>query len=131
MLEFHHIGILVDDIESAVENYKGLFEGSSVDGPYEIVSQGVKVCFLSMDKGHLEFVEGIGDSSILDVMKKRKVKYYHVGYLVRDVDATIDALCCRNHRHVSTFSSEAFAGRKCAFLFSPEMHLIELIEKAP
>ena len=83
-----------------------------------------------MDTGYLEFVEAIGESSILKVMKQRKVKYYHVGYLAKNVEAAIEELSGRDYKHVSTFSSEAFAGRKCAFLFSPEMHLIELVEKA-
>ena len=129
MLEFHHIGVLVDDIPAALESYAGLFGSDVTDGPYDIRSQGVRVCFLKMDQGHLEFVEAIGESSILDGMKKRKVKYYHVGYLTADVEAAIDSLSERGYKHVSTFESEAFEDRTCAFLFSPEMHLVELIEK--
>ena len=129
MLEFHHIGVLVDDIDQSLETYRGLFDTTEVSGPFDISSQGVRVSFLKMDKGHLEFVQATDSSTILDQMKKRKVKYYHVGYLTADIEQTIDSLCERNFKHLSTFESEAFDGRKCAFLFSPEMHLIELIEK--
>ncbi len=130
MLEFHHIGILVENIEDSLQMYQGLFGTDRITGPFEVSSQGVRVCFLEMDKGCLEFVQDIGDSSILEMMKKRKVKYYHVAYMTDSVEQAIKDLCGRQFKHVSTFDSEAFDGRKCAFLFSPEMHLIELIEKA-
>ena len=130
MLEFHHIGILVDDIESALRTYQGLFGVDDVDGPHEISSQGVRVCFLRMDRGNLEFVQQTSASSILDTMRKRKVKYYHVGYLTRNIDDAVNELCERDFKHISTFASEAFSMRKCAFLFSPELHLVELIEQA-
>ena len=130
MLEVHHIGVLVDDIETSLRMYQGLFGEDDITGPYTISSQGVRVSFLKMNKGYLEFVEAVGESSILDMMKKRKVKYYHVGYLTASVEKAIESLVERDFKHVATFDSEAFDGRPCAFLFSPEMHLVELIESA-
>ena len=131
VLNFHHVGLLVDNIETTMESYRGLFgsHGDEFDGPYSISSQGVRVCFLAMAQGYLEFVEPLKGSQILDAMKKRNIRYYHVGYAVKDFDAATSMLTSRGYRHISTFESEAFQFRRCAFLFSPELHLVELIEE--
>jgi hypothetical protein len=34
-----------------------------------------------------------------------------------------------NYKTLDIFDSEAFEGKRCVFLFSPEAHLIELIEE--
>lgn len=130
MLEFHHIGVLVDDIDQAAHHYQGLFGDRPLDGPYHITSQGVRVAFVAMDHGHLELVQEADETSILASLRKRKVKYYHVGYMTNELDNTIEELVGqRDFRLLSTFESEAFSMRRCAFLFSPELHLIELIGK--
>jgi len=44
------------------------------------------------------------------------------------LDLAWHTLAQQNYRHLETFRSEAFAGRRCAFLMSETMQLIELIE---
>ena len=126
-LTLHHVGVLVNRIENAAEAYAEL--NGKVSPPISIASQNVRVCFIDMGSGvAIELVEPLENGSGKGLLK-RGVTYYHLGYLVRDFDAALEALVELNYTHMSSFHSEAFEGRRCAFLMSPVLHLIEIIEQ--
>jgi len=131
-MEFHHLGCIVENIESTVHHYLALL-GSAVEvsTTYEIEAQEVKVCFMSLGNGSwLELVESVNPNSTLNRMRKKKgISFYHLGFQVDDIEQTISELETQDYRLLNRFSSEAFQGRTCCFLFTPEMHLIELIQK--
>jgi hypothetical protein len=52
-----------------------------------------------------------------------------LGYLAPDFDAAMEELAALNYIPMAPFQSEAFEGRRCAFLMSPALHLIEIIEQ--
>ena len=62
------------------------------------------------------------------MLLKKRISYYHIGYKVSNILATTKKLEALNYKLMGEFSSEAFGGGKCVFLFTPEAHLIELIE---
>ena len=130
MLKFHHIGCLVDDIDSSIHIYKNLFQSNNVSEKIFVSSQGVFVCFVGMtDHGYIELIEPVDETSTVNKFIKKGFTYYHVAYLVKNVDDTIAKMCDMHFKHVNIFYSEAFDDKKCAFLFSPDLHLIELIEE--
>ena len=130
MLKFHHIGTLTESIDESLETYLKVFESGKTPEKIFISSQGVNVCFVDMEGGGLiELVEPVDEDSIVARLKKKGFTYYHIGYMVADIEKTIDELQELNFKFLNSFHSEAFAGRKCAFLYSPDMHLIELIEE--
>jgi methylmalonyl-CoA/ethylmalonyl-CoA epimerase len=130
MLKFHHIGTLTESIDDSLEIYQKLFDSGKPSEKIFISSQGVYVCFVEMDGGGLiELVESVDEDSIVARMKKKGFTYYHIGYTVSNIEKTIDELQEMNFKFLNIFNSEAFAGKKCAFLYSPDMHLIELIEE--
>lgn len=130
MLTFHHTGIVVDNIDAVADNYRELFGNKSISKKYHISSQGVYVCFVEVAPDvFLELVEAAGENSIVGKLLKKGQTYYHAGYLTDNIEKTVEHLTTLNYKPFEYFSSEAFGGKKCIFLFSPDAHLIELIEK--
>lgn len=129
MLKFHHIGCLVQSINDAKPLYEKLYQSDEASDIINISQQGVNVCFIPMPGGgFIELVEPSGENSIVNGMIRKGFTYYHIGYLVNDITKAISDLENDNYKCLQIFNSEAFAGKKCAFLYSPEMHMIELIE---
>lgn len=129
-LTFHHIGIAVNSIEEAVENYKNLFGAESISAVYPITSQLVNVCFVNMGNGSfIELVEATFEDSSIHRLRKKGYTYYHMAYLTPHIEQSVEELIALNYKAMEFFNSEAFAGKRCIFLFSPEAHLIELIEQ--
>jgi methylmalonyl-CoA/ethylmalonyl-CoA epimerase len=126
-LTLHHIGILVNSIEEATGAYREL--GARISQPVAIASQSVRVCFVDMDSNvAIELIEPTAKGVSQDLLK-RGITYYHLGYLVPRFDSALENLAELNYVHLQTFYSEAFEGRRCAFLMSPVLHLIEIIEQ--
>jgi methylmalonyl-CoA/ethylmalonyl-CoA epimerase len=129
-LNFHHVGIAVNRIDEAVDSYVALFGAASISPVYTVVSQQVKVCFVNIGNGSfIELVEPTSEESGIHRLRKKGYTYYHIAYLTDDIETTVNKLVQLNYKAMDFFNSEAFDGKRCVFLFSPEAHLIELIEK--
>ncbi len=129
-LYFHHVGTVVDNMASAIKNYSDLFGPDSISAIIKVESQKVNVCFVRMaDESFIELVEPYSEESVVFKLLKKRVTYYHIGYKVDDITATATELEQMDYKPMEYFFSEAFEGKRCLFLFSPEAHLIELIEK--
>ena len=129
-LRFHHVGVIVSSIKKSLDHYKLMFSENKISKEFHIASQGVKVCFIETGNNvFLELIEPVDEGGSVAHLIEKKIKYYHAGYVVSNMDQTIDYLCSKDFKHLETFSSEAFDGKRCAFLYTPELHLIELIEK--
>jgi len=130
MLTFHHTGIVVENIDAVAANYREIFGEKSISKKFHVSSQGVYVCFVEVGPNvFLELVEPSNENSIVSKLKKKGQTYYHAGYLTDNIEKTTTHLTGLNYKPFEYFSSEAFGGKKCIFLFSPDAHLIELIEK--
>ena len=129
-LTFHHIGCLTTNIEETKKMYAtgmGLVECSET---FHITSQQVKVCFIkNLSETYIELVEPAGDTPSLNRLLNSKNMFYHLGYMARDFDKTIEELESNGFYLVNKFHSEAFSNKLCAFLYSPEKHLIEIIQQ--
>ena len=127
-LKFHHTGLLVEDIEYSLQHYIALFGSDSISEIYTVSSQKVKVCFVKNgSNSHLELVQPISDDSGVSKMLKKRISYYHIAYLVNDINAAINKLESLNYKSLEPFNSEAFNGKTCVFLYTPDGHLVELI----
>ena len=128
MLTFHHTGCVVKSLVEAVEAYRPV--ARSIGDVYHITSQGVKVCFVEVSPGcFIELIEPVDPDSPARLILKNRIAFYHIGLLTRDFDAAMADLIRQGYMLISTFCSEAFALRRCAFLASPVSHLIEIIEQ--
>ncbi len=129
-LEFHHTGVLVESIETALIHYTAVFGEENISEIFTVDSQKVKVCFVKNGKdSYLELVEPINESSVVYKMLKKRIQYYHIAYKVQNIEKAISFLESLNYKSLGTFNSEAFSGNLCGFLFSPNAELIELIEE--
>jgi methylmalonyl-CoA/ethylmalonyl-CoA epimerase len=128
-LTFHHTGLATANIDEAVDNYKELFGSDCASVKYTINSQKVNVCFIKVGKdSFLELVEPSSEDSSINRLLKKGHSYYHVGYLTKDIEFSVEQMILLNYKPMEYFNSEAFNNKRCIFLFSPEGHLIELIE---
>jgi methylmalonyl-CoA/ethylmalonyl-CoA epimerase len=129
MLNFHHVGLLVENLGFSIHHYSELFGERNISKIYKINSQKVNVCFVKVgDDTFIELVEPIGEDSVVSKLLKKRISYYHVGYKVSNILAEVKKLEKLNYKAMDFFNSEAFDGKRCVFLFNPDAHLIELIE---
>jgi len=129
IMSFHHIGCVTENMEESIASYKEGLGFTNISAVYTIAHQQVKVCFIETGPGaFLELVEPTGDNAALRKILKGKNPYYHVGYLVSNIEDAIKNLVEEGCYLVNKFRSEAFQNKWCAFLYTKEMHLIELIE---
>ena len=129
LLTFHHTGLLVDSIEDSIAHLSQVFGKENISTPVFVSSQKVKVCFVKNGTGSfIELVEPVGEESAVYKLLKKRLSYYHLAYHVKDIHAAIKRLEGLHYKALELFNSEAFNGRLCVFLFTPEGHLIELIE---
>ncbi|MHC1775966.1 MAG: VOC family protein [Lentimicrobium sp.] len=129
-LYFHHVGTIVENMASAIKSYSDLFGISNISDIIKVESQKVNVCFVRIaDMSFIELVEPYSEESVVFKLLKKRVTYYHIGYKVDDIVATAAELEQLDYKPLEYFYSEAFEGKRCLFLFSPDAHLVELIEK--
>ena len=128
-LTYHHTGCLTRDIEESKNLYAGM-GFNDFSKTYIVSDQNVKVCFIEMSPGiFLELVEPMDNNVPLNKLLKNKVTFYHLGYLTDKFEETVQNLQDDGFYLLNSFKSEAFSNRYCAFLYTPEMHLIEIIER--
>lgn len=131
-MKLHHVGCLIRNIEAGIEQYKSLHHSVSISQIYEIKSQEVRVCFVHISDENetcIELVQPTNEASFLyKLMTKKGMNFYHLGFFVSNINRKKGELEAKGYRIVNSFESEAFGGRKCVFLYSPDLHLIELIE---
>lgn len=129
-LEFHHVGLVVESIETSKQLYSLLFGTNNISNVFKIDSQKVNVCFVKVGpSSFIELVEPIGEESQVYKLLKKRISYYHVAYKVNQIEEAVVRLESMDYKAMDFFNSEAFEGKRCIFLFTPEAHLIELIER--
>lgn len=128
---FHHLGIATHNIEQCINKYKELGYTSSLIKIEP--SQNVKVCFLSKEESPiLEIVEPLNeDSPISNILKYSGTTPYHTCYEVKDIFTASNELSELNFCPVvETIKSEAMDNGLICYLYSNDLGLIELYQKA-
>jgi len=129
-LELHHVGCVTKNINESLVYYTKVLPFKKSSEVIHIKAQKVSVCFVDMgSKVYLELVEPTNDNKSLNNLLRKGISFYHLGYFSEDVDRSADFLVSKDFRIVTSFYSEAFENKKCVFLYTPEMQLIELIQK--
>ena len=128
---FHHIGIAVRDLETALPAYKNLFGYSLVSGPFDDPVQNVSVCFLSRDAEDttIELVAPLGPNSPIDRILKKGIGTYHICYQVSDIRTAIEHLIVQGSFLLSgPVSAIGFNMREIAWLMTEANLLVELVQ---
>jgi catechol 2,3-dioxygenase-like lactoylglutathione lyase family enzyme len=126
----HHVGCAVHRIEESRDAYAAAFGLVRSTRAIDVLSQHVKVSFVELAKGfYLELIAPLDDQAKLGSFLR--VGFYHLCFLVDDLDATRERLQARRYVPLPVFRAEAFDGHRCQFLVSPQQHLVEIAEMTP
>ena len=128
-LKQHHIGCLVDSIDSFKKENKDIWIAKDYSEVYTIEIQDVKVCFIHNTGGvFIELVEpGIQNKPLIKMLAKG-YSYYHLAFISQSYEDSVNNFKNAGCHQLSEFSSEAFAGKRCSFFYHSQLKLIELIE---
>jgi methylmalonyl-CoA/ethylmalonyl-CoA epimerase len=133
-LRFHHVGVLVEDIERSTAAYVERFGYEVRSGVIHDPLQTAYVQFLSFpgERTFLEFVSPDGPQSVLTLALKKGGGLNHICYSTSDIEET-----CESLRNAGLFlvrpptQAVAFNGRKIAWFMDKGGVLFELVERGP
>jgi methylmalonyl-CoA/ethylmalonyl-CoA epimerase len=132
-MKFHHVGIVVDNIERSAARYRQFFGLECISGIVRDSRQRVNVQFLGYrgDTSSVELIEPLpGDSPARGALEKGG-GLNHLCFEVADIEESL--------RHAESegvvcvcppVPAAAFEGRRIAFLFFRDIGLIEFVEAA-
>ncbi len=88
VLELHHVGIIVEDLDTAVASYQAL--GFSEPERFRIEEQEVEVATFSAGHGYVELVSPIvEDGGLVRYLASRGESVHHIAYRVDDIQAEL------------------------------------------
>ncbi len=84
-----HIGVAVDDLDSAIKLYERSFEMELVHRE-TVESQGVEAVLLDVGEGHIELLAPLGpDTPVGKFLAKKGPGIHHVAYSVEDINEAL------------------------------------------
>ena len=85
----NHVGVATPSIEESVARYRELMGAEVVREPFDLPTQGVRVCFVDTPNSQIELIEPLGpDSPILNFLDKNPAGgQHHVCFEVPDIEA--------------------------------------------
>lgn len=128
----HHVGVLVKDIDAAIESYTKYLGYEVRTGIFHDPIQKAKVRFLALpeEAAYLELIAPDGPESHLMTALRRGGGVHHICYAVSGIGTAIAQLQENGFLIVrSPQPAIAFNGRAIAWLMNRDHLLIELVEK--
>jgi methylmalonyl-CoA/ethylmalonyl-CoA epimerase len=124
-----HIGIAVDGLQEAINQYAVLFEKEAKTE--KLKAQNVDLAMFSIGESRIELLQGTSsDSVITRYIRKFGPGLHHICFEVENLDKCREHLLQKGFRFVDLPSSEGAHGSRIAFIH-PESAtgvLIELVE---
>jgi methylmalonyl-CoA epimerase len=118
----HHLGVAVDDLDSALETYERLF-GAEVEHQATIDEQGVRAASLRVGEGRVELLEALGqDTPVGRFLAKRGPGMHHVAYEVEDLRATLAELTREGAELIDREPRAGLFGLEVAFVHPDSVH---------
>ena len=132
-MKLHHVGIVVEDIESGIQRYKAMFGFVPVTEVVDDPVQKVSVVLLSgpeADSVPVELIAPLADDSPVSKILKGNVRLYHLCFSVEDIEKELRNF--RSHGAIiisGPVPAELFEGKRIAFVYTPDKYVVELLEK--
>jgi len=118
----HHLGVAVDDLDSALETYERLF-GAEVEHQATVDDQGVRAASLRIGDGRVELLEALGqDTPVGRFLAKRGPGMHHVAYEVNDLRATLAELRKEGAELIDREPRAGLFGLEVAFVHPDSVH---------
>ncbi len=131
MKKIEHIGIAVNDLESASIIYEKLF-GAPAYKQEEVASEGVKTAFFRNGPNKIELLEATNpESSIAKFIAKKGEGIHHIAFEVEDVQFEITRLKKEGFVVLNEAPKKGADNKLVVFLHPKSTHgvLIELCQK--
>ena len=85
----NHVGVATPSIEESLQTYRTLFGAEPHGEPFDLPTQGVRVCFVDAPNSQIELIEPLGpESPIARFLEKNPLGgQHHVCFEVPDIEA--------------------------------------------
>jgi methylmalonyl-CoA/ethylmalonyl-CoA epimerase len=111
-----HVGIAVDDINSAIDLYEKTL-GMPLVHRETVTEQGVDAVLLDVGDGHIELLAPLGDDTpVGKFLAKNGPGLHHVAYAVSDIEATLEKLAADGVKLIDREPRVGIRGSKVAFV---------------
>jgi methylmalonyl-CoA/ethylmalonyl-CoA epimerase len=125
-----HIGVAVDDLDSAVELYKRKFDMAEQHRE-TVEEQGVEAVLLEVGEGHVELIRPLSEESgVAKWLEKNGPGMHHVAYQTDDIERALGAVRDAGLRLIDEEPRVGIRGSRVAFLHPKSTGgvLTELVE---
>jgi len=126
-----HIGIAVDDLDAAAEQYRNLLGAGPVHRE-RVESQGVEEVLFRVGDSYVQLLGALGpETAVGKFLAKRGEGMHHVAYRVDDVAAALDTLRGAGVRLVDETPRPGSRGTTIAFVHPSAFRgvLVELVQE--
>jgi len=111
-----HVGVAVEDIESALSVYRDTL-GMPLVHRERIAEQGVDAALLDVGDGHIELLAPLGsETPVGKFIARRGPGLHHVAYRVADVERALGALAAAGMRLIDEQPRTGIRGSRVAFV---------------
>jgi len=118
----HHVGVAVEDLDSALTTYERLF-GAHVEHRATVDGQGVRAASVRVGDGRVELLEPLGeDTPVGRFLAKRGPGMHHIAYEVDDLGATLTELAGAGAELVDEEPRPGLFGLQVAFVHPDSVH---------
>jgi methylmalonyl-CoA/ethylmalonyl-CoA epimerase len=112
----HHVGIAVDDLDTAIERWSALF-GASVEHRQAVPDQGVEAASVRVGADRIELLAPLApDTPVGRFLERRGPGLHHVAFQVDDVAAELDRLRADGARLIDEEPRHGLFGLQVAFV---------------
>ena len=125
-----HIGVAVEDLDSAIALYGESFE-MDLAHRETVEEQGVEAVLLDVGEGHVELLRPLGpDTAVGKFLERKGPGLHHVAYAVGDIDAALERIRGAGLKLIDEEPRVGIRGSRVAFLHprSTDGVLTEIVE---
>ena len=118
----HHLGVAVDDLDTALSTYDRLF-GAELEHRETLEEQGVEAASLRIGSDRVEVLAALGqDTPVGKFLSKRGPGMHHVAYEVDDVGVALDELAAEGVELIDARPRRGLFGLQVAFVHPDAVH---------
>ena len=118
----NHVGVATPSIEDSIKLYRDMLGVSSIETPFDLPAQGVRVCFVNLPNSQIELIEPLGEDSPIHgfLAKNPKGGQHHVCFEVEDIAAARDEMRARGATILGTGEPRIGAHGTLIFFVHPK-----------
>ncbi len=127
----HHLGVAVEDLDTALETYERLF-GAELEHRETVADQGVEAASLRIGSGRVELLAALEDDTPVGrFLANRGPGMHHVAYEVDDVGAALGELAAEGAELIDSRPRRGLFGLEVAFVHPDAVHgvLAEIVSR--